>query len=178
MAVSASQANVKTYIEQKQQKKRGEQKGIFFCTVSYLGRSLGRTNTEYDTNDPEWGSNLNVKSCVHNSPQTSALAYGAATSEGCTGFCFLIKPPTVGDSRTLFVETSLYQEKYSIRSGVSDMLISSLDVPISLGPSVGPQWISLPGSGGDLLVCATGEKCYYHSYCVCISYAACTTYSP
>eukprot|EP01084_Bolivina_argentea_P259802 438542_1 len=147
MAVSASQANVKSYIEQKQ-KKRGQQRGIFFCTISYLGRCLGKTNTEYDTNDPEWGSNLKVKSCLHTSPRTSAMAYGAATNEGCTGFCFLIKPPTVGDPRTSSVEISLYQEKYSIRSGVSDIMVTSLNVPISLEPSDGPQWTFLPGGHG------------------------------
>ncbi len=159
VAVNASQANVKSYIGQKT-KKGDERRGNFFCAVSYLGRYLGRTNTEYNTNDPEWGSNLKVKSCLHTSPRVSATVYGAATNEGCTGFCLLIKPPTADDLSTSSVEISLYQEKYGISSGVSDTLISSLDVPISLAPSDGPQWLLLPKCrAGELLVLATGKKC-------------------
>ncbi len=158
MAISASKANVKNYIEQKQKKKGGERSGNFFCKVSYLGRCLGRTNTEYDTNDPEWGSNLKVKSCLHTSPRVSATVYGASTNDGCTGFCLLIKPPTVDDPCTLSIDISLYHEKYSFRSGVKDTIISSLNVPISMAPSDGPQWLLLPEGCGELLVLATGKN--------------------
>ncbi len=160
VAVNASRANVKSYIGQKK-KKGDERKGNFFCAISYLGRCLGRTNTEYDTNDPEWGSNLKVKSCLHTSPRVSATAYGAATTnDGCTDFCMLIKPPTANDPSTSSIQISLYHEKYGISSGVNDTLVCKLDVPISLSPSDGPQWLFLPKCrAGELLVLATGKKC-------------------
>lgn len=112
---------------------------------------IGRTNTEYRSFNPVWGSNHNIKACEHSNPATRHESAARAYLSDATTFIFYAKTTQV----PAVVTFHLYHERFSVSKGIihvpmaqSTLYITSTDFP-SKGKRLS---IPLSGSAGDLFV--------------------------
>jgi hypothetical protein len=151
IARNATQANVKASVlgHGDRQLKRSN----FFVVVSQGGRPRSRTNTEYCTNSPEWGSNENKSACLHNTPKLLPsvigpgileLASGPNVPDGAVGCRFYVPQSDVAQGT---VQLDLYQEVYTLRGGIREERIGSACAPlqgIASNPPTHPLDLWLP----------------------------------
>ncbi len=123
---------------------------------------IGRTNTEYRSFNPVWGSNHNIKACEHSNPVTRHEAMARAYLSDATTFTFYARTTQA----PAVVTFHLYHERFSVSKGIihvpmaqSTLYITSADFP----PKGKRLSIPLSGSAGDLffhcsVIPATGNS--------------------
>lgn len=94
-------------------------------SITRQERLIGRTNTEYRTADPIFGSNTNVRLAEHAYPQTRLLAgrYGRVVDNG-KSFELYCKPT----DQVIF---TIYHERFQVQKGLSQLVIASGEVSMN-----------------------------------------------
>ena len=123
---------------------------------------LGRTNTEYATESPSFGTNARAKSaCAHAKPSTAfeaaaprcRLAEDAGAPLGVApALEFYARRDECGSGRAV-LEFEALDERYGVARGVDALPLGTCDVAIPAASSAPPPpaWVPL-GAGGELFL--------------------------